>query len=587
MTARRTHIVGAGIAGLSAALAVTAEGGEAVLYEAAPQPGGRCRTLHPADGFDPRQRHPCAVHGQRGVRSISCKTIGARERWVEPEPKGLPLYDGSYRRDAPRRPLALVLAAAVAPPAGADPARSGSASCGSSSPSKDCPVAAIIGKRPIMDSLIEPLTVAVLNTPAAQASAQRLACALRQLIRPGAGRLLVARNGLSQDLIEPAVATLRAAACSILTGQRLRTLLTVGERVIGLALTDRTVMLGPDDRVILALPPYEVERLLPTLPVPTQFEPILNVHYRMPGLSRPRFIGFTGTLAQWALIRDDHVSVTVSAADAVIDRNASEVAARIWREIAPALRCARPRCACRAAARDAGGEGEARDDPPGRRAAAPAAPAAAGESGPCGGLDRLASRHHRERRHGRRACRIHPAPCPRRPGPPVPRDSRLEDGGCGMIRRPSAAHRSARRPARLLRRRRARHPAPSRMPSSGRASPSMCATRSSITAAWWTNSSARARSSSRTWRRSPTAPSRSSAPMASRARWSARRRSAGSPCSMPPARSCAASISKGSAMRRPGARSIVIGHRGHVEIEGTTGQIDGTRPCDRERRRRR
>jgi len=115
-------------------------------------------------------------------------------------------------------------------------------------------------------------------------------------------------------------------------------LLTADERVIGLALTDRTVMLGPDDRVILALPPYEVERLLPALPVPTHFEPILNVHYRMPGLETPRFIGFTGTLAQWALIRENHVSVTVSAADAVVDQNASEVAARIWREIAPALR---------------------------------------------------------------------------------------------------------------------------------------------------------------------------------------------------------------------------------------------------------
>ncbi len=42
-----THIVGAGIAGLSAALAVTADGREAILYEAAPQAGGRCRTLTP------------------------------------------------------------------------------------------------------------------------------------------------------------------------------------------------------------------------------------------------------------------------------------------------------------------------------------------------------------------------------------------------------------------------------------------------------------------------------------------------------------------------------------------------------------
>ena len=336
MTIRRTHIIGGGIAGLSAALAVTADGGEAVLYEAAPQPGGRCRTLQNGDGFI----HDNGTHvlfTANGCALDLLKAIGARERWFEPEPKGLPLYDGrtgEIRRVGlspwswlfpSRRPQGLTLS---------DLGRILRLVFAS----KDCPVASVIGNRPIMESLIEPLTVAVLNTPTSRASSQRLACALRRLILPGAGRLLVARNGLSQDLIEPAVATLQARGASVLTGQRLRMLLTGHERVIGLALTDRTVMLGPDDRVILALPPYEVERLLPALPVPKTFEPILNVHYRIRGLERPRFTGFTGTLAQWALIRSDHVSVTVSAADHVVDHNASDLAARIWREIVPALR---------------------------------------------------------------------------------------------------------------------------------------------------------------------------------------------------------------------------------------------------------
>jgi len=336
MTTRRTHIVGAGIAGLSAALAVTADGGEAILYEAAPQPGGRCRTVHPAGGFV----HDNGTHVlfTANVRALDLlKTVGARENWFEPEPKGLPIFDrptGAMRRIGlspwswllpSRRPHGLTLS---------DLARILQLVFAS----KDCPVAALIGQRPIMDSLIEPLTLAVLNTPAAQASSQRLGHALRRLIRPGAGRLLVARNGLSRDLIEPAVATLQGRGASILTGQRLRMLLSAGEGVIGLTLTDHTVMLGADDRVILALPPYEVERLLPSLAVPKAFEPILNVHYRMRGSGQRRFVGLTGTLAQWALIHDDHVSVTVSAADAVIERAAADVAAQIWREIAPALR---------------------------------------------------------------------------------------------------------------------------------------------------------------------------------------------------------------------------------------------------------
>ena len=124
MTARRTHIVGAGIAGLSAALAVTADGGEAVLYEAAPQPGGRCRTLHPADGFvHDNGTHVLFTANTRALDLL--KTIGARERWLEPEPEGLPVFDRPYGSDAPDRPFALVLAAAVPPSARAHVERSG------------------------------------------------------------------------------------------------------------------------------------------------------------------------------------------------------------------------------------------------------------------------------------------------------------------------------------------------------------------------------------------------------------------------------------------------------------------------------
>ncbi|KLK91969.1 hypothetical protein AA309_16175 [Microvirga vignae] len=324
MTARRIHIVGAGIAGLSAALAVTKEGGEAILYEAAPQPGGRCRTLHPTVGFPHDNGTHVLFTANRHALNL-LKAVGARDRWIEPEPKGLPIHDmrtGTKQRIGlspwswlwpSRRPKGLGLA---------DLSRIVRLAF----PAQECSVGSIIGDRPIMDSLIGPLTVAVLNTPPNVASAKRLALALRRLLWPRSGRLLVAKNGLGEDLIQPAVAALQARSVSILTGQRLRHLLTNGERVIGLSLTDRTVALGPEDCVILALPPYEVERLIPVLPVPQRFEAILNIHFRLTGLEKPRFIGFTGALTQWRLVRRDHVSVTISAADAVICRNSTDLA---------------------------------------------------------------------------------------------------------------------------------------------------------------------------------------------------------------------------------------------------------------------
>ncbi|MBZ6079019.1 hydroxysqualene dehydroxylase [Microvirga puerhi] len=335
MTMKRTHIVGAGIAGLSAALAATDEDGEAVLYEAAPQAGGRCRTLYPPDGFvHDNGTHVLFTANRRALAFL--RAIGATHRWAEPEPGGVPIYN---RRTERMRRVGLSPWSWLFPsrcPEGLGPQDLGRilrlilSSC-------DRPVASVIGERPIMESLIEPLTVAVLNTPAAEASSKRLGRTLRLLLRPGASKLLVARCGLNEDLVAPALTLLQARGVRLLTSQRLRSVLVDNGRATGLALADRIIALGPSDQVVLALPPWEIARLLPTIPVPCRFEPILNFHYPLRGPDRPRFIGLIGTLAQWALIRRDHVSVTVSAADAVIDRDVNEVAAQIWREIAPAL----------------------------------------------------------------------------------------------------------------------------------------------------------------------------------------------------------------------------------------------------------
>ena len=43
---RTVHVVGAGLAGLSAAVRLAAHGARVVLHEAAGQAGGRCRSYH-------------------------------------------------------------------------------------------------------------------------------------------------------------------------------------------------------------------------------------------------------------------------------------------------------------------------------------------------------------------------------------------------------------------------------------------------------------------------------------------------------------------------------------------------------------
>ena len=48
------------------------------------------------------------------------------------------------------------------------------------------------------------------------------------------------------------------------------------------------------------------------------------------------FLGLIGGTAEWLFARDDVISVTVSAADRLIDQPADDLAALLWRDVARA-----------------------------------------------------------------------------------------------------------------------------------------------------------------------------------------------------------------------------------------------------------
>jgi len=332
------HVVGAGVAGLAAALALARAGRRVVLHEATPQAGGRCRAL--PDGTD-NGTH-ALMAGNRAAMAF-LRAIGARAGWIEPEPTGLPVFDladGSARRialaplawrDPSRRPPGLSL-------------RALGALAGLAWPGRQVSVAtAMRGHPELHRALIEPLTVAALNTPADEASVAPLGAVLRRLALPGAARVLVAEHGLGPDLVAPAVAALRAAGATMRTNHRLRDIAEDNHRIAALDFADGATAIGASDAVILALPPWEVERMLPGIPVPQRHAPILNLHFahRTPG--PVRFIGLLGALSQWVLVRPTGVSITVSAADDDIAWDADALAARVWPEIrAAALAFALP-----------------------------------------------------------------------------------------------------------------------------------------------------------------------------------------------------------------------------------------------------
>jgi hypothetical protein len=193
-------------------------------------------------------------------------------------------------------------------------------------------------------ALWEPLAVAALNTPVADASARLFGQVLAETIGRGGGacRPLVPRDGLSETFVDPALAMLARHRAELGFGVRLRGLgLDAGaRRVATLAFESGVVALGAGDAVILAVPAAIAARLVPGLVVPDRYMPIVNAHFRyaLPaGDERaPLFCGLVGGTAEWVFAKRDILSVTVSAADRIVENSAAALAETLWRDVARA-----------------------------------------------------------------------------------------------------------------------------------------------------------------------------------------------------------------------------------------------------------
>ena len=322
------HVIGAGVAGLAAALTLAEAGRAVLLHESAPGAGGRARAL--PDGTD-NGTHALLGANDRALALLG--RIGARDGWVEPEPDGLPVLDLRDHRafrvalspfgwtDAALRPAGLSFGALAALAALAIPGR-------------DRAIGPAMAAHPEFHrGFVDPLVIAALNTPSAEASSARLGAVLRRLGGRGATRLFVAREGLGLNLVEPALAAITRAGGAIRHGARLRRLVTQEGRVAALDFGEDAVTLNAEDAVVLATPPWESQRLLPHLDTPASYAPIVNLHYAHATPGPVRFLGMLDALCQWVLVRPGGVSVTVSAGDDAAREDAAVIGPRAWAEL--------------------------------------------------------------------------------------------------------------------------------------------------------------------------------------------------------------------------------------------------------------
>jgi squalene-associated FAD-dependent desaturase len=338
---RRVHVVGAGLAGLAAALRLAETGIAVVLHEAARQAGGRCRSY--ADGtlgcrID--NGNHLLISGNVAALDF-LRRIGSRDTLIGPPQPAFPFLDletgerWAVRPNAGRLPWWLFVSdRRVKGTAPLDYLRAlrllGAGA-------EDVVTDRLDRRALIFRRLWQPLAVAVLNTEVERGSARLLGRVLRETFGAGGGacRPLVPREGLSESLVDPALARLRSLGGEIRFGARLRAIGFAGERAASLSFDEAGESLAADEAVILAVTAPVAARLVPGLIAPDEFRGIVNAHYRLAAPAEaPLFIGLVGGTSEWVFRKREVLSVTISsAAERLLDMPAEELAALLWPEV--------------------------------------------------------------------------------------------------------------------------------------------------------------------------------------------------------------------------------------------------------------
>jgi squalene-associated FAD-dependent desaturase len=187
--------------------------------------------------------------------------------------------------------------------------------------------------------LVQPLLLAALNVDPPEGSAGLAGAVVRETLLAGgqACRPLIARDGLSAVLVEPAIRLLQDKGASVRFGHELREFALTGGHVSELKFGGDNAAIGPDDAIVLAVPPRPAAALLPGLKTPSKFRAIVNAHFRFdPPKDMPPLIGVVGGLVEWLFAFPQRLSVTISNGDRLVDMPREELAQAIWRDVCKA-----------------------------------------------------------------------------------------------------------------------------------------------------------------------------------------------------------------------------------------------------------
>ena len=311
-------VVGAGWAGLAAAVTLAEHGVRVTVFEASRSLGGRARRVS-LDGVDLDNGQHVLIGAYRETLRLMRKVGADPDELLLRLPLELRYADGFHLR-APRLPYPLNLFVALLRAKGMPLAQAFSALRFMAAlrarrfrVEPDRSVAQLLDEHrqagALRSHLWEPLCVSALNTPLGSASAQVFLNVLRDGLTGArdASDLLIARSDLGRVFPEPAAQYVRARGGEILLGTPVRRI----ERTPGgFRLNDMQTFSG----VVIACGPHQAGPLLVQLPEiggalaaidAFAYEPIVTCYLQYPEsvLLPSPMLGFNGGMVQWVFDR--------------------------------------------------------------------------------------------------------------------------------------------------------------------------------------------------------------------------------------------------------------------------------------------